>query len=86
MRYAFLIGSLCGAMLAAGVTFALAIPANNDHWRMEIVNRGGGTWYFDNNGKLGWMWTAQPLSQRARPATIIAPRSRPRPDSSRERL
>jgi len=38
-----------------------------DHWRVEIVKRGGGAWYFDKNGKLGWMWTAQLLPERARP-------------------
>jgi len=47
--------------MAAAVTFTLAIPANNDHWRVEIVKRGGGTWYFDRNGHLGWMWTVQPI-------------------------
>jgi hypothetical protein len=25
----------------------VAIPANNDHWRVEITKRGGGTWYID---------------------------------------
>jgi hypothetical protein len=86
MRRAFLGGILCGVMMAAIVTFTLAIPANNDHWRVEIVKRGGGTWCFDKNGKLGWMWTAQLLPERARPATVIVPPSRPKPDSSHERL
>ena len=86
MRRVFLSGILCGVMMAAAVTFALAIPANNDHWRVEIVNRGGGTWYLDTEGNIGWMWTVQPISQPAHPATIITPRSRPKPDSSRERL
>jgi hypothetical protein len=27
--------------MAAGVTFVFAIPANNDHWRVEITKRGG---------------------------------------------
>ena len=48
--------------MAAALTFFVAIPANNDHWRVEIVKRGGGTWYFDKNGHLGWMWTAEPVS------------------------
>jgi hypothetical protein len=58
----FLYGILCGVMMAAAVTFFVAIPANNDHWRVEIVKRGGGTWYFDKKGHLGWMWTVEPAS------------------------
>jgi hypothetical protein len=81
----FLIGILCGVMMAAAVTFFVAIPANNDHWRVEIVKRGGGMWYIDRSGHLGWMWTAQLLAPRARPAKIIVPESRPKPDSSPER-
>jgi hypothetical protein len=84
MIRAFLIGNLCGVIMAAALTFAVAIPANNDHWRIEITKRGGGDWCFDKNGKLGWMWTAQLLPEPARPAKV--PRSRPKPDSSRERL
>jgi len=86
MKRMFLYGTLCGVMMAAALTFSVAIPANNDNWRVEIVKRGGGTWYFDKNGQIGWMWTAQLLPTRARPATIIVPRSRPKPDSSRERF
>src|SRR4029450_8769610 len=55
MIRAFLGGTLCGVVMAAAVTFAVAIPANNIHWRAEIVKRGGGTWYFDKNGHWGWM-------------------------------
>jgi hypothetical protein len=58
----FLCGTLCGVMMAAALTFTLAIPANNDHWRVEITKRGGGDWYFDKNGHLGWMWTVEPIS------------------------
>ena len=87
MIRAFLIGILCGVMLAAGVTFALTIPATNDHWRTEIVNRGGGTWYVDKEGNLGWMWTVQPISYRGHPApAIIHPHPRRASDSSLERL
>jgi len=57
-------------MMAAAVTFTLAIPANNDHWRVEIVKRGGGSWYFDRNGHLGWMWTVQPIPEGSR---ILSP-------------
>ena len=56
----FLGGILCGVVLAAAVTFAIAIPANNTHWQVEIVKRGGGDWYFDKNGKITWMWTVKP--------------------------
>jgi len=86
MRRMFLYGTLCGVMMAGAVTFLVAIPANNDHWRVEIVKRGGGAWYFDKNGHLGWMWTAQLLPERARPAKIIVPRSRPKPDSPPEQF
>jgi len=72
--------------MAAAVTFSVAIPANNDHWRVEIAKRGGGTWYFDKNGHLGWKWTAELLSEPAHPAAIVVPQSRPKPDSSPERL
>jgi hypothetical protein len=58
----FLVGTLFGVMMAAAVTFAIAIPANNTHWEVEIVKRGGGDWYFDKNGHLGWMWTVEPIS------------------------
>jgi hypothetical protein len=82
----FLVGILCGVMIAAAVTFFVAIPANNDHWRVEIVKRGGGAWYFDKNGKLGWMWTAKVLPERTRPVKIVVPQSRPKPISSPERI
>jgi hypothetical protein len=82
MRRMFLYGILCGVIMAAAVTFFVALPANNDHWRVEIVKRGGGAWYFDKNGKLGWMWTAEVLPKRARPVQIIVPQSRPKPVSS----
>ncbi len=55
-------GILCGVILAAVVIFTLTIPATNNQWRAEIVNRGGAAWYFDNKGNLRWMWTAQPTN------------------------
>jgi len=74
-------------MLAAAITFGLAIPANNDHWRVEIVKRGGATWYLDKEGNLGWMWTAQPVPDRGHSApVIIGPHHRRASDSSLERL
>ena len=59
----FLIGNLCGVIMAAGVTLAFTIPANSDYWRMEIWKRGGGAWTVDKNGHLGWMWTVEPTSE-----------------------
>jgi hypothetical protein len=61
-------------MMAAALTFSVAIPATNDHWRIEVVKRGGGAWYFDKNGHLGWMWTVEPVTN-SRPAkrVIVVP-------------
>jgi hypothetical protein len=83
----FLIGILCGVMMAAAVTFAIAIPANNTHWRVEIVKRGGATWYFDKNGHMGWKWTVPlvPDGDQSRPI-IMVPASQHHSDSSLERL
>jgi hypothetical protein len=87
MKLSFLSGILCGVMMAAAVTFTLTIPGTNDHWRIEIVKRGGGTWYVDKNGHMGWMWTVQPISYREHSAPrIIVPRSQPSSDSSDKRL
>ena len=76
MRRAFLVGILCGVIMAAAVTFVFAIPANNDHWRIEITKRGGGDWYFDKNGHLGWMWTVEPNSETRPAKRVITPSSR----------
>jgi hypothetical protein len=57
----FLIGNLCGVIMAAAVTLAFAIPANSDYWRMEIWKRGGGAGTVDKNGHLSWMWTVEPI-------------------------
>ncbi len=46
----YLIGVLCGVMITAAVAFGFAIPANSDHWRWEIWNRGGAVWTYDKNG------------------------------------
>jgi len=63
----FLIGNLCGVIMAAAVTFVFAIPGNSDYWRMEIWKRGGGAWCSDKNGHLSWMWTVEP-NPEIRPA------------------
>jgi hypothetical protein len=71
----FLYGILCGVIMATAVTFSVAIPANNDHWRVEITKRGGGDWYFDKKGHLRWMWTVEPISDTspAKRAIIVPP-------------
>jgi hypothetical protein len=50
-------------MITAAITFVFAIPANSDHWRMEIWKRGGAAWTFDRNGHLGWKWMVKPVSE-----------------------
>jgi hypothetical protein len=76
MKRIFLFGILCGVIVAAALTFAVAIPANNIHWQAEVVKRGGGSWYFDKNGHLGWMWTVEPTSDTPRKKQVIAPARR----------
>jgi hypothetical protein len=71
----FLVGVLCGVMMAAAVTFVFAIPANSDHWRMEICKRGGAVWTFDKNGHLGWMWAVKPIPDTRREKPHIVPSS-----------
>ena len=68
----FLIGMLCGVMTAAAVTYAFAIPANSDYWRMEIYKRGGAAWTFDKDGHFGWKWMVEPIPDTppAKPATV----------------
>lgn len=71
----FLIGNLCGVIMAAAVTFVFTIPANSDHWRMEIWKRGGGAWTADKNGHLSWMWTVEPIRDAPREKGVILPSS-----------
>ena len=61
MMRIFLIGMLCGVMIAAVFTYVFAIPANNYHWQMEIWKRGGAAWTFDKNGHPGWKWMVEPI-------------------------
>lgn len=84
MRRTFLFGTLCGVIAAAALTFAVAIPANNTHWQVEIVKRGGGTWFFDKNGHMGWMWTVEPISTASQTKKIIV--TPPKAKVSIERL
>ena len=71
----FLIGMLLGVMITAAVTLVFAIPANSDHWRMEIWKRGGGAWTFDKNGHLSWMWTVEPIPDIRPKKAVIVPSS-----------
>jgi hypothetical protein len=71
----FLIGNLCGVIMAAAVTFVFAIPANSDYWRMEIWKRGGAAWTFDKNGHLGWKWTVKPIPDTVPTKPVVVPSS-----------
>jgi hypothetical protein len=71
----FLVGVLCGVIITAAVAFGLAIPANSDHWRMEIWKRGGGAWIFDKNGHLSWTWTVQQIPDMPPKKPAIIPSS-----------
>jgi gas vesicle protein len=75
----FLVGNLCGVIIAASVTFVFAIPGNSDYWRMEIWKRGGGAWTFDKNGKINWMWMIKPVSDVHPKKPVIAPSSQVNP-------
>jgi hypothetical protein len=76
LRRTFLSGTLCGVMITAAVTFVFAIPANNDHWRMEIWKRGGAAWTVDKNGHFGWKWTVEPIPDAVPAKPVIVPSSR----------
>jgi len=71
----FLIGNLCGVIMATAVTVAFTVPANSDHWRMEIWKRGGGAWTSDKNGHLSWIWTVEPVSDSHPKKAVIVPSS-----------
>jgi hypothetical protein len=75
MILTFLIGNLCGVIMAAAVTIVFTIPANSDHWRMEIWKRGGAAWTVDKNGHFGWMWTVEPNPETRPAKRVIAPSS-----------
>jgi len=76
MRRIFLFGILCGVIAATALTFAVAIPANNTRWQVEVAKRGGGAWFFDKNGHMGWMWTVEPVSDTSRSRKMIVPPSK----------
>jgi len=68
MMRIYLIGMLCGVMLAAAFTYVFAIPANSNYWRMEIYKRGGAAWTVDKNGHIGWKWMVDPVPGTPSPA------------------
>ena len=70
----FLIGMLCGVMIAAAFTYAFAIPANNYHWQSEIWKRGGAAWTFDmKSGHMDWKWMVEPKTDARRGKAVAAP-------------
>ena len=69
----FLIGNLCGVIMAAAVTFVFTIPANSDYWRMEIWKRGGAAWTFDKDGNISWMWTVKPMPDAPQKKRVMVP-------------
>jgi hypothetical protein len=76
MMRLFLIGMLCGVLLATAFTYVFAIPANSDYWRMEIYKRGGGAWTMDmKTGHTGWKWMVDPIPDTPTKKPVIAPPS-----------
>ena len=76
MRRLFLSGVLCGVMITTVFTFVFAIPANSDHWRWEIWQRGGGAWTIDmKSGHRGWKWTVEPIPDALPKKPVIVPSS-----------
>jgi len=75
---------LFGVMTAAAFTYALAIPANSDYWRMEIYKRGGAAWTVDKNGHIGWEWMVDPIPDTPNPVKrAVAPPSDVKVNSER---
>jgi hypothetical protein len=71
----FLIGMLCGVMITAAFTYVFAIPANSDHWRWEIWQRGGAAWTYDKSGHVSWKWLVEPIPDTPPKKPVIAPSS-----------
>ena len=69
----FLIGMLCGVMLAATFTFVFTIPANNFRWQMEIWKRGGAAFTIDKNVHAGWKWLVEPATDAPHQKRVVAP-------------
>jgi hypothetical protein len=71
----FLVGMVCGVMITAAFTYAFAIPANSNYWRMEIYKRGGAAWTFDKNGHWSWKWLVEPSPDTPRQNRVSMPAS-----------
>jgi len=70
----YLIGMLCGVLLATAFTYMFAIPANSDYWRMEIYKRGGGAWTMDmKTGHTGWKWMVEPITETPPQKPVAVP-------------
>jgi hypothetical protein len=74
----FLIGMLCGVIMAAAFTYVFAIPANSNYWRWEIWKRGGAAWTFDKNGHWDWKRMVEPISDTPHAKQPTAPSSQTR--------
>lgn len=75
MKHLFSIGMLCGVLITAAVTYVFAIPANSTYWQTEIWKRGGAAWTADKNGRIGWKWMVEPISDAPRAKPVIVPSS-----------
>ena len=76
MRRIFLTGTLFGVIITTVFTYVFAIPANSDHWRMEIYQRGGGAYTMDlKTGRTGWKWLVEPLQDTPPKKPVIVPSS-----------
>ena len=75
MMRTYLVGMLCGVMLAASFTYLFAIPANNYYWQREIWERGGAVFTMDfKSGRTGWKWLVEPKAA-PRQQRVTAPPS-----------
>ena len=72
----FLIGMLCGVMVASAFTYVFAIPANNYYWQTAIWEHGGAAWTFDmKSGHAGWKWIIEPKPATPPQKPVSAPAS-----------
>jgi hypothetical protein len=72
----YLVGMLCGVIMAATFTYVFAIPANNYYWQSEIWNRGGAAWTFDmKSGRMAWKWMADPKTDVLNQKRVSVPSS-----------
>jgi hypothetical protein len=70
----FLIGMLCGVIVAAAFTYMFAIPANNYYWQREIWERGGAAWTMDmKSGHTGWKWLIESKAATPPQKPVSAP-------------